>query len=125
MSLAFPVGTPDVTPPVIYGIGATPVVYLSVKACANKSHILMVQAKVSDAGGVSKVWVQYKQPLDLTWRTAPMTLRADGYWRAFINAPWSVPGTGDFRIKAQDYRPNTTTSGVRSFSIRGCDPLPD
>jgi len=126
MSLALPAGTPDVTPPVIYGIGNTPVVYLSTKTCAYmQPHILMVQAKVSDAGGVSHVWVQYKQPLDLTWRTVPMTLRPDGYWRAFINAPWTVPGTGDFRIKAQDYRPNTTISGVRSFSIRGCDPLPD
>ncbi len=123
MSLASS-GTPDITPPVIYAIGNAPVVYLPIEACKYKSHLLMVQAKVYDLGGVDKVWVQYKQPDDLSWHSVRMTLRPDGYWRAYINPPWTAVGTGDIRIKAQDYRPNTTISGVRHFAVYGCDPLP-
>jgi hypothetical protein len=112
-------GTPDVIPPVISGIGITSPVYLS-KVCPDMNQILMVQAKVADAGGIQRVWVQGKLPGDTAWHNLDMTLRSDGYWRAFADGPWMNAGTGVYRIRAMDWGGNVTTSGIKSFDIYGC-----
>jgi len=120
LALAKNGGTRDVTPPVISGIGNTSPVYLS-KPCEDMNQILMVQAKIADAGGVATARVQWKQPGDTKWHNKNMSVRSDGYWRVFISGPWINAGTGVYRVKATDWGGNVTTSGIKSFAINGCD----
>lgn len=115
-------GTPDVTPPVVYAVGASPTTTPMKDCPGNRS--VMVQGKAMDMGGVARVIATLHSPAGVmtNWR---MSLMPDGYWRVWIpRTRFTMKGTWYVRVQAYDYFDNTTKSGWYGIAVSECDVNP-
>jgi hypothetical protein len=112
---------PDSTPPTVWGFGIAKTTVATVGCLGNSS--VMVQAKAWDLNGVARAYIQYKEPLSLSWKNIPMQLKADGYWRGYIPKSYFVienVGTWAVRVAAYDTFNNVTKTGPKSFMVTTC-----